>query len=190
MNKTISTFIALPIVWMTWSCGPSLKVSSDYDRNADFSGYKTFALYSQPDSAVSVSQLNHQRIINAVTAEMTGKGFREADGEPDLLVNPVAIVRNKVSVSSNTNYYGYGGYYRPYAWGGGYGAASSTTYNVDQYKEGSLIIDVVDARTKKLLWQGIGNSKIDTDVRDPDQRIREAINKIMANFPPGATSKS
>lgn len=184
------SLVALPALWMASSCGPSLKVSSDYDRNIDLHGYRTFALYKAPDSLITVSRLNRDRIIHAVTAEMTGKGFCEADSDPDLLVNPVAIVKNKVSVSANSNYYGYGGYYRPYAWGAGYGGYSATSSEVGQYKVGSLIIDVVDAKTKKLLWQGIGNSKIDTDVRDPDRRIRQAINKIMIDFPPGDSSKS
>ena len=184
------SFVTLSALWMASSCGPSLKVSSDYDRNANFAGYKTFALYKEPDSLVTISPLNHDRIMTAVSAEMTGKGFGQTESDPDLLVNPVAIVKNKVSVSANSNYYGYGGYYRPYSWGAGYGGYSTTSYDVEQYKEGSLIIDVLDAKTKKLLWQGTGNSKIDTDIRDPDQRIREAINKIMADFPPGNPSKS
>jgi hypothetical protein len=161
MKRSIVSFVALPMIWMSWSCGPSLKITSDYDRNTDFSGYKTFAIYNEPESPVFVSQLNHDRILHAVTAEMTGKGFQQTDGDPDLLVNPISIVKNKESAGL-----------------------------VRQYKVGSLIIDVVDAKTKKLLWQGVGNSKIDTDVRDPEQRIRQAINKIMADFPPGNSSKS
>jgi hypothetical protein len=189
MNPSKIALFVLPVVWITTSCGPTLKVSTDYSRDTDFSGYKTYALFRAPDSMASVSRLNYDRIVHAVLAEMTGKGFLETDNQPDLLVNPVAILKNREWVSANSNYYGYGGYFRPYYWGDDYGGYAATSYDVEHYKEGSLIIDVVDAKTKKLLWQGIGNSKIDTDVRDPDQRIREAIDKIMVDFPPGNPSK-
>jgi hypothetical protein len=94
-------------------------------------------------------------------------------------------LKDKQSVSSNTNYYGYGGYYRPYGWGGGMGATGYTTYNVQEYKDGSVIIEVVDAKTKNLLWEGIGNKEIDKPIKDPDTKIPLAIQKIMESFPPG-----
>src|ERR1700754_3126044 len=164
------------------SCGPTLKVSSDYDRSADFGKYKTFSMYKTENS--SISQLNQDRITNAIIAEMVKKGFQQASTDPDLLVNTVAILKDKVDVSSTTNNYGYGGYYRPYSWGAGMGT-SYTSDDVQHYKDGSLIIDIVEAKTKKLLWQGIGNNRIDGPVSDAGTRIPVAIGKIMAGFPPG-----
>lgn len=134
----------------------------------------------------AISQLNQQRIIAAIREELIKKGLQENVGSPDLLVNATAIFKNKIAVNSNTNYYGYGGVYRPYYWGGA-GGSSSTTYNVEHYKDGSLIIDVIDAKTKSLLWEGTGNSEIDGPLKDPDAEIPKAINKILAGFPPGAT---
>ncbi|GAO41104.1 DUF4136 domain-containing protein [Flavihumibacter petaseus] len=170
-------------------CTSSVKVTTDYDRAANFSQYKTFAIYKDDAKTDNVSQLNSGRIENAIKAEMIKKGFTENTSSPDLLVNAVTIVKNKQSISSTTNYYGYGGYYRPYAWGGGMGVTGNTTYNVDDYKDGSLIIDVVDAAGKKLIWQGTGNKEIDNkDYKDPDKMISEAVTKIMASFPPGAAA--
>ena len=54
------------VATITWSCGAQLKVSSDYDKSADFKKYKTFTLYNSEGLKESVSQLNHDRIINAV----------------------------------------------------------------------------------------------------------------------------
>ena len=127
-------------------CGPSLQVSSDYDKRVDFSTYKTFELYS--GAKTNISSLNQDRILNSIKAEMQGKGFRQDGGAPDLLVNTSVIVKNNVEVNSNTNYYGYGGVVRPYYWGDGM-ASSYTTYDVSHYKTGSLIIDIVDASTKR-----------------------------------------
>lgn len=172
---------------VTTGCAPSLKVSSDYDKTADFSGYHTFSIYPQTKTD-AVSQLNQGRIVNAVKAEMTKKGFQESTSNPSVFVNITAILKNRQSVSATTDYYGYGGYYRPYMWGGT-GVTGYTSYNVQNYKDGSLIVDVIDANTKKLVWQGVGNSEIDKPVKDPDTAIPAAIDKIMASFPPGTVKK-
>jgi hypothetical protein len=158
-----------------------MKVSSDYDHRVDFSKYKTFDLLNGAKS--NISSINQDRIYNSVKAEMQGKGFTQDTKQPDLKVNITAIVRNEQEVSSNTNYYGYGGAARPYYWGTGM-SSSYTTYDVEHYKSGSLIIDVVDASTDKLVWQGVGDKKIDDPGSDADQRIAEAVNKIMQGFPP------
>lgn len=181
--------ISLPVAvvcLLVLSCGSSLKVQSDYDRQLDFNVYQTFAVYKNDSSSTAVSALNRNRIQRAVITEMAKKGFKQVVSGADLLVNIVAVVKSKVSVSSNTSYYGYGGIYRPYYWGEGsiYG---TTTYDVQQYKEGSLLIDMVDARTQKIVWHGSGNSKIDAPLPDPEVQIPRAVAKIMAGFPPGNT---
>ena len=167
------------------SCSSQLKVTSDYDKSVDFSGYKTFALYPLQDKSGAVSQLNQNRITEAVKKQMLAKGFTENDASPDVLVNVVAYLKEKQEVTANTNYYGYGGYYRPYAWGGGM-ASGTTTYSTYNYHDGTLMIDVVDAAKKQLVWQGVGNKEIDKPTKDPDERINAAVTKIMAAFPPGA----
>ncbi|HEY4286603.1 MAG TPA: DUF4136 domain-containing protein [Puia sp.] len=172
--------LALGIVTLE-ACGPSLKVSTDYDHRVDFTRYKTYGLSSAAKS--NISSLNQERILNSVRNEMGGKGFTENKDQPDLLVNVSVIVKNNVEVNANTNYYGYGGMVRPYYWGDGM-VSSNTTYDVQHYKSGSLIIDMADASTKKLVWEGTGNSKIDQPTEDADKRIAGAVNKIMENFPP------
>jgi len=165
----------------------TLKVTSDYDKSTNFSQYKTFTIDRVTEKDQSISQLNRDRIINAVRAEMTKKGFTESDNG-DLLIHIVTVLQDKKSVSANTNYYGYGGAYRPYGWAGG-GGSSYTTYNVDTYKDGSLIIDIIDAKTKQLEWEGIGNKEIDKPIDDPDTKIPAAVEMIMKSFPPGMTAK-
>lgn len=168
------------------ACGPTVKVTSDYDRSATFANYRTFALYDPAGQQGSVSQLNRERIENAVGAQMVAKGYAQTNdtSTADLLVNILTVTKEGKSVSANTDYYGYGGFYRPYYWGGGMGMASSnTTFNVDKYIDGSLIVDVVDRQTRRLLWQGTGNSEIDGQLKDPDKFIPEAVAKIMSSYP-------
>src|SRR5215467_5811519 len=93
--------IAGPLV----SCGPSLKVTKDYDKSVNFDQYKTFALYKSDSIHDAISQLNQQRIFNAVKSEMAKKGFQENTSNPDVLVNVTAILENRVAMSSTTDYY-------------------------------------------------------------------------------------
>ena len=69
------------------------------------------------------------------------------------------------------------------------GVSSYTTYDVQNYKDGSLIIDIIDAKTQKLIWEGVGNKEIDSPAKDPEKAINEAVATIMSNFPPGADKK-
>ena len=184
MKKNLTIAVFLCMIKMLTSCGPTLKVTSDYDKSSNFKQYKTFSLYKSDSISSAISALNQQRIRNAIVQEMIKKGFQENNMSPDLLVNPVAIVKNKMAITSNTDYYGYGGVYRPYYWGAGWGTSSFTTYNVQQYKDGSLLIDIIEASSKKLIWQGVGNSEIDGPLKEPDEQIPQAITKIMAGFPP------
>lgn len=176
----LSTFMA---------CSPSLKVTSDYDKAVSFQPYKTFAINTVDSSKQAISQLNEDRIINAIKSELSKKGFTENTASPDLLVHAVTVLKDRKSVSSNTDYYGYGGGYRPWGWGGGMGVTGYTTYNVQDYKDGSLIIDIADAKTQKLVWEGIGNKEIDKPLDNPDAEIAAAVASILAKFPPGAVAK-
>ncbi len=178
---------AIPLLALA-ACGPTLKVTHDVNSQANFSQYGTFAVYHpevRGNARATVSELNRNRIDNGIIAAMMAKGYTQADtATADLLVNPVAVVKQEKNVTAYTNYYNYGGFYRPYYWGGGMGMGSAnTTFNVEKYIDGSLIIDVVDRNKRELLWQGVGNSQIDGPVKDPDTKISQAVAKIMESFP-------
>ncbi len=178
----LSAAILSSLVLFT-SCGPQLTVTSDYDHTASFGQFHTFKIVKLEQQYQALSQFNQTRVINAVNAQMIAKGFTPSE-TPDLLVNITSILKNQKEIVANS--YGYGGGYRPYAWGGG---NMSTTVNVQNYTAGSLIIEVANASTQKLLWEGIGNQDIDAPSSNPEQAINSAVTKIMASFPPGMGSK-
>ena len=167
------------------SCAPALTVTSDYDKNADFGKYKTYIIDTLRIPA-QMNQLNANRVLNAVKADLTKKGFSESN-TPDMLVHIVFLAKEGQTVTSTSSYYGgyaYGGYYRHYYWGGPAGGMGYTTYDVQKYIDGSLIIDIADSQTKNLLWEGIGNKQIDGPADDPEKAINSAVTAIMASFPP------
>jgi hypothetical protein len=184
MKKTsiLSTVVLSASILLT-SCGPTLTVTNDYDHTANFSQFHTFKIIKLEQQYQALSQFNQTRVINAVQAQMIAKGFTPSE-TPDLLVNITSILKNQKELVANS--YGYGGGFRPYAWGGG---NMSTTVNVQNYTAGSLIVEVANASTQKLLWEGIGNQDIDAPSSNPDKAITSAVTKIMASFPPGMATK-
>ena len=183
MKKTIFlSAVVFSAITLFTSCGPQLTVTTDYDHTVNFSQFHSFKIIQLEQKYQALSQFNQTRVINAVNAQMLAKGFTQSDN-PDMLVNITSIMKNQQEIVANS--YGYGGGYRPYAWGGG---NMSTTVNVQNYTAGSLIIEVANASTKKLIWEGIGNQDIDQPSSNPEQAINNAVQKIMANFPPGAAA--
>ena len=182
--KQIFSYCIAVFVLMLASCGTTVNVSSDYDRANNFSDYKTFSVYDLKNKEGQVSSLNVDRIIKSIKAEMTKKGFTEVSANPDLKINAMTFLKDKQAVTANTNYYSYDGGYRSYGyWGAGVGG--STSYDTYNYKDGSLIIDIVDSKTNKMIWTGTGNAEIDKAPKNPDEFISGAVKKILAAFPPG-----
>ncbi|WPO80228.1 DUF4136 domain-containing protein [Flavobacterium sp. KACC 22761] len=191
IKRTNLHLIPLVLLGLFYSCSPTVKVTTDYDHAANFSQYKTFTVYDLKAQEGQVNQLNVDRVAKAIRAEMTAKGFVESSDNPDLKVNAVSILKNKTQVTADTNFYGYGGMYRPYGyWGGGaMMGGGTTTFNSYDYVDGSLVIDIVSTKTQKLVWQGIGNAQIDSKPDNPEEFIAGAIKKILEGFPPGLAKK-
>ncbi len=183
MKNFLAPLAVLSVVLLS-ACA-TVKVTTDYDHSKNFADMKTYALYDNiPNN--TVSQLNANRVMTAVRNALDAKGYVAATSNPDFMVNINAVVQDKKEVTANTDFdggpYAYGGFYRPYAYWGG-PVSATTSFNVEDYKEGSLIIDMVDPSTRKLFWEGVGDSEIDGQISDPDQKIADAVTKILASFP-------
>lgn len=179
--KKIYTGIAfiITIIVLEVSCGTSLKVISNYDKNANFRQYKTFVIDPVRINE-SMSQEDINRITNAVKADLVRKGFVENTSAPDLKITAAAIIKDKQAGTANAN----ASSYRPREWDESVGATGYTTYNLQNYKDGSLLIDIADAKTNKLVWEGIGNKQVNKPSKDPDREIPAIVTSVMAGFPP------
>ena len=170
------------IAFFSVSC-TALKVSSDYDRTAGFGSYKTYSFIVYPENLPYDREIS-STVISSVASEMTAKGMKKSEN-PDIFIDLKARVgKNKTVASSSTgeypNFYGTG---YIYTWGAGF---STATINFNSYSEGTLFIDIIDARNKQLVWQGRGVGKIKPD-ESPTQREKnaaEVVKKIMAKYPP------
>ncbi|OIV42096.1 DUF4136 domain-containing protein [Flavobacterium johnsoniae] len=176
----MKTFKLVPILLLLIlsSCS-SVTVYSDYDKNVDFTPYKTYAFFKPGIDKVEISDLDKRRILRAIDNEMQAKGFTKSEN-PDLLVNIFTKSREQVDVNQFSAGWGYG-------WGWGwnpwmmYGGNQTT---VSTSTEGTLYIDLIDAKKKEMIWQGEGLGTLTRNIDKKDQRIAEFVNKILAQYPP------
>ena len=170
--------ISFCIVLILSSCASSLKINTDYSSDTDFSKYKSYKIVEVEADKTGINELTLNRVINAVNSQMVNKGFTKSDN-PDIEVHLIGLVKDKASTDVYTDYYGYGYYRRPFGYG-----TSTTRVDVTEYKEGTLIIDFVDSSTDQLVWQGIGTTKMNEDPKGREERINEAVMKILREYPP------
>ena len=175
------------------ACGSSVSVTSDSDKTADFSKYKTFTYYGWADKSDQLlTQFDKDRIESSFQNEFANRGWTANQTDGDAIVSLYIVVDQKTSFNSYTDHYNtgmYGGMYDPiygydYGRGMGMGMGSSTTTTTQHdYEVGTLIIDVFDAQTKKQIWQGIGKGTISENTSKREARITAGVAKIMEAFP-------
>lgn len=171
------------LVTLTLSSCSSVRVSSDYDTQANFKEYKTFAFYKKGIDKASVSDLDKKRIMRAIEKELVSRGYQKSSN-PDILVSIFTKSREKVNINQNPNFgWGFGWGWR---WGGLWGPwGMGNQVNVNQYTEGTLFIDFIDKNKNELVWQGIGSGSM--RIKNPDRRerrINEFVKEIISEYPP------
>jgi hypothetical protein len=156
----------------------SLSYYSDYDKQADFSIYQSFVWiggsYVAADGSTGDAGLFEGRVRAAVEEELAGMGFAvRSEGEADMLVAYHAS--GKETVVNDTQDYGYA-----------YGRWAYTDVSVQSYNEGTLMIDLIDAGTRELVWRGWATGTIQDNLsaEERNKRIRDAVARIMDQYPP------
>lgn len=159
------------------------QVRADYDRSADFASYRTFGFY-QPlgTDRAGYESLVTQTLKSAVRQQMEARGYIYTENGADLLVNFHARLAPQIRVSQTpAPYYGYYGYRRGFydPWMG-YGYET----RVDQYDEGTLNIDLIDAQRKRLIWEGVAVGRVTKKMLQVrETAIRSAVAEIFAQYP-------
>merc|ERR1711974_239214 len=155
-NKLIKPLVFL-FGLLIVSCS-SVKVAADYDKEADFNSYKTFAFFKTGIDKAEISDLDKRRILRAIEAELLAKGYTKSEN-PDMLVSIFTKSQQRVDIYNNA--WGWGGF-GP-GWGGygpGWGWGWNNQPVVSTQTEGTLFIDLIDMQKKELIWQGMGTGYI------------------------------
>jgi hypothetical protein len=166
-------------------CASSPEIQRDTNPTANFANFKTFGFFSPlaTDRAGYESVLT-ARLKETTRAAMEGKGYVYRETGADLLLNFFANVQDKQEIRSTPASAGYYGYRRGYY--GGWGAtAQIDTIN---YQEGTLTIDLVDAKQKALMWHATAVGTISDEARkSPGPAIAKLVTDMMSPLPgPGA----
>jgi hypothetical protein len=170
------------------ACASSPPIHRETNPAATFSSYKTFGFYSPlATDKASYESLFSQHLKDATRRMMESKGYVYRDSGADLLLNFYVNVQDKQEIRSTPGtagyaygypggYYGYrGGYYR------GFNTASVETVN---YKQGTLTIDLVDAKQKALAWTATVEGRVSYDaIRNPGPAIDAMVTNMMAPVP-------
>ncbi|TGE15943.1 DUF4136 domain-containing protein [Hymenobacter elongatus] len=198
MNR-ISRFFARPVALAAvgfslllgaTSCAMTSRVgvTSDFDHSVNFRAFKTWAWYPQQPTdseggpAEGYQSFLDTRLRTAVESEMVKKGLTRVDKNPDVYVAYSAKVEDKQR--SNAGYGSPFGY--PY-YGYGYGAFGRGAYQpITDYKAGTVIIDLVDAKRKQLAWRGFGEAQIDQQTISEQEAYR-IVGSVLGSYPPTDT---
>ncbi|MFC5048634.1 DUF4136 domain-containing protein [Aquimarina hainanensis] len=170
-----TSLASLILIIMLSSCS-SVRVASDYDKNANFDNYKSFAFYKPGIDKAEISDLDKKRILRAIEADMTAKGFVKSQN-PDLLVSIFTKTKENINIYQNNFGWGYGWGWTPFYWGPNYSTVSRST-------EGTLYIDLIDAKKKELVWQGMGTAALTKNVDRKQENINCIVSEVMKKYPP------
>ena len=185
----IFRWLLIPVLSVAlFSSCSSVQVVSDYDNEVNFSEYNTYAFYKTGIDKAQISDLDKKRILRAIETEMAARGFVKSEN-PDVLVSIFTREREQVDVY-NYPYgwgWGWGGYWGGY-WGPGWGWGGYWGPSVSSYTEGSLYIDLIDATSRQLVWQGkgVGTLSSSKKIEKKEQRIQEFVAEILQQYPPDA----
>ena len=179
MNKLFT----LLVIILTFGCS-SVKVTSDANKETDFSKYKTYTFLGwQEDSDKILNEFDKKRMRDAFSEEFSKRNLKQVEQNGDMAVSLFIIVNKATSVTAYTNYYGgYGGRYRGYGWGWS-GGSASTRYSQEDYLKGTMVMDVFDEKSGEQIWQGIAQGTVEENPKKREKSIPYTVSSLMKKFP-------
>jgi len=167
MKKLAPIFFLLVLI----SCG--VTVNYDYEKNTDFSKYKSYSYFSNMNTGLS--ELDSNRFFNALDDAMALKGFTLSE-DSDFIINIESSTYQEAQSSSSVGV-GVGS--------GGGGISVGIPIGQESLMR-QIVFDFVDATTNQLFWQAI-SSEADVPRDDPEEReekFRQVVTKVLEGFPP------
>ncbi|HEY1990871.1 MAG TPA: DUF4136 domain-containing protein [Gammaproteobacteria bacterium] len=164
------------------ACAP--RVYTEQDQDAKLSGYHRFAWLPPPVGPVRDpildSQILEARVHKAVTADLKGRGYDEVapDANPDFLVTYHTSAKQTLQSTGPTFSFGFVD-----AFPRGFGAVGFPVGpDIQSRDEGTLMLDVLDSQSKRLVWRGWTTELLNQD-NYSDQSVQDAVKDIFDKFP-------
>ena len=177
---TLGTYCVMGLGMLAVGIAPASaqKVKIDFDRTFDFSTLKTYAWKIHPamkDNSELRESVGAELVRMAVSRQLLDKGFLPAEEEfADFYVTGFGTRGRRSEISG-----GIGGWYNS----GPYYMQGWQTVMVRNYMEGTLILDIVDAKTKQLAWRAYCKGAVSNPSKR-DKVVNKALKKAFKNFPP------
>lgn len=159
-------------------------VNKDYDKAFDFSKIKTF--YVKLGTSWG-NQLSEKRVLSDISEALVGRGWKVAPSEAAADAEVIVHGATDVKKNLNTFYSGMGGGWGYGGWGGG-GMATGTT-TVSEYRVGTLVVDIFDAKGKNLIFRGTATDELSDKPEKNQKKSQKAAEKMFKDFPPTPKKK-
>jgi hypothetical protein len=178
INLSILFPLLLIIVLSPVGCS-SMKTTTNYDKNIDFKSFKTYTI---TPSIKNLRMNSDNKVIleDAITYEMNTKGYQKSNAiNTDLLID-LFIKYDKSTEATQSSLMPVGIYTYAYSFGLG-----TTSINYHDSKDGTLFINIIDAKKKEIIWTGnittgIGENQTDIEI---EKLINKAIKKLFIKYP-------
>ena len=173
-----------------WSCSPKFKVQTDTPSPGNFQSYYTFKFYNpenMPASNFSFEEKDKKVIFDAVAAEMKAKGYKSIQ-DADLMIKIQGGTKSTVEIQNDNTFHPYDSY-RYYDRYGRYNNYNDRPRDQSS-KDTHIIIDIIDTKSDKIVWQGVGMGSVGNKHEFNEIKIRETIASIFAQYPYVAGSSS
>ena len=172
---TTATVARLAAFAMLGSTVLAESVTTDYDRSANFASFKTYAWVRGTEVS---DQLNHKRIVQSIDAQLAQKGMHlvEASATPDVLIAYHVRLDRDLQIDGFSS--GWGAYRL--------GGNRSGTARAAEITVGTIVVDMVDANTKTIVWRGTASKDLDggASAEKRDKNARKTMEKLFKNYPP------
>jgi hypothetical protein len=166
------------------ACSPRFRIQSDTPFPGSFEQYKTFKFYNPeniPASNFSFDAQSKKIIFDAVADEFKARGYSSIQ-DADLLVKIQGGTKSSVEVRADNNFFPYDPYYNMYSYNRFYDDYYSQRRN-ESKKDSHIIIDVIDIKTDRIVWQGVGIGSFGKREAIDELKLREAISAIFTQYP-------
>ncbi len=151
------------------------KVRVDFDHRNDFSRYQTYR-WAGPVTGDDLNQLMQERVVGFIEEALSARRLKRVQTGGDLVISANVSVHREDVWTTFSNSTGFG-------WDAGWGSAISTT-TVQPIFRGTLTVDVVDARRKQLVFQGVSTSSLSSRPARNTKRLAKSVNGIFEKYPP------
>lgn len=176
--RSTQTTVSITLMILSLVTGAlAQEIKTDYDRNADFSHYKTFSF----EKVETKDPLWVDRITAAVGGALTAKGLTHVASGGDIAI--IAIGMEKEGQTLDTFYDTFSGGWG-WRWGSGYGSDfGEATTTTETYTVGTLVVDLFDRKTKALLWRGSASNTLSNSSTKNIKNLDKSVGKLFKGFP-------